>query len=394
MPTIPHLPIPSSLKPPLQKLLDPNPSSTTAEQEDYQREEARKRRASDLKKGFAYFDEVEQIEAWSADSVESAACATVPLMPRGREWELGSEVDHYHQQQHAESGDEDEEVSSCSLSCLRTNASNCQNTTSSRKARLILCHDYAGGYHDYESANPDFTSTTPDPLYVCSYLSYVDKLIYFSHHFVSVPPASWINVCHRNGVLCLGTVITEPGTQEVDRLLEMIEIDDGDENGGKKNVFWFAEKLALMAKVYGFDGWLLNFEKAFPSSVSAVTAKVVSFIQQLKEQLGSSGFVLWYDALTIENKVSYQNGLSAQNFPFAKAAHQLFTNYRWDESKLSQAVKLLDEHGLERERVAFGIDVWAQNDERTGGIGDLFPKRRVTWPRQGGGGTNIGVVSL
>lgn len=38
---------------------------------------------------------------------------------------------------------------------------------------------------------------------------YVEAFIYFSHHFLSLPPPCWTNAAHRNGRLCLGTMITE-----------------------------------------------------------------------------------------------------------------------------------------------------------------------------------------
>ncbi len=33
--------------------------------------------------------------------------------------------------------------------------------------------------------------------------------MYFSHHFVTIPPPTWTNAAHRHGVLSMGTVITE-----------------------------------------------------------------------------------------------------------------------------------------------------------------------------------------
>ena len=36
-----------------------------------------------------------------------------------------------------------------------------------------------------------------------------DTFIYFSHHLVFFPPSSWISLCHRQGVRCLRTFITE-----------------------------------------------------------------------------------------------------------------------------------------------------------------------------------------
>lgn len=39
--------------------------------------------------------------------------------------------------------------------------------------------------------------------------SLVDIFVYFSHHFVTIPPLSWITASHKNGVPCFGTFIIE-----------------------------------------------------------------------------------------------------------------------------------------------------------------------------------------
>lgn len=53
--------------------------------------------------------------------------------------------------------------------------------------------------------------------YLCSELEdyyfyhwqYVEAFIYFSHHFLSIPPPCWTNAAHCNRRLSLGTMITE-----------------------------------------------------------------------------------------------------------------------------------------------------------------------------------------
>ena len=93
-----------------------------------------------------------------------------------------------------------------------------------------------------------------------------------------------------------------------------------------------------------------------------------------------------FSALTNDNKVCYQNGLTPKNAPFALAADSLFTNYKWTEERLNDAKITGERYGLHPTETYFGIDVWAQNTDMPG------PPRRITFPPKGGGGTNTGLV--
>ena len=230
----------------------------------------------------------------------------------------------------------------------------------------------SGGYHDYESVRP---ASMVEKMYFCNYLQCVETFVYFSHKLVCCPPPTWTNTLHRNGVKVLGTFIVEPQTPNIERLLYQ---EDG--------VFVVAKQLASMAETFGFDGWLLNIEKEFPYSTEDRTSEIISFIHNLKRLLAPGSRVVWYDALTNKNEVEYQNGLSMQNIEFAQAADALFTNYRWTESRLSNAKINAQWHELDIKRIYFGIDVWAQNTNMPG------PKR-ITFPPDGGGGTLTGLVS-
>ena len=231
----------------------------------------------------------------------------------------------------------------------------------------------SGGYHDYESVRPPLIG---EEMYFCHYLQYVDTFVYFSHKLVSCPPPVWTNTLHRNGVKVLGTFIVEPQTADIERLLDR---RDGE--------FVVAKRLSTMAKIFGFDGWLLNIEKEFPFWSADRMTSLVQFIRDLKLLLGPEGKVIWYDALTNRNEVEYQNGLSLQNIDFAIAASALFTNYEWTEIELNNAKINAQWHALDSTTIFFGIDVWAQNTGMPG------PKR-VTYPPNGGGGTLTGLVSL
>ena len=212
-------------------------------------------------------------------------------------------------------------------------------------------------------------------MYFCNYLQYTEIFVYFSHKLVSCPPPTWTNTLHRNGVKVLGTFIVEPGTSDLERLFEL---DDGE--------YVVAVQLAKMANKFGFDGWLLNIENDIPRFVQNPVQKMLNFVRALQRLLGPEKPLIWYDALTDENEVDYQNGLSLHNAEFALAAGALFTNYKWNDVKLDNTKITAEWHRVAPEKIYFGIDMWAQNTNMPG------PKR-VTYPKDGGGGTLTGLVS-
>ncbi|MCJ1374963.1 hypothetical protein MMC20_006196 [Loxospora ochrophaea] len=294
------------------------------------KEERKEQRLRDVHKGFAYFDNFDEIESWSPEHVDPLQRSNTPLFER---------------------------------------PTTPVSDQSKPSAKVLLCHDYNGGYHDYESVRP---SKLDAELYSCEYLQYVDTFIYFSHKLVCIPPPTWTNTLHRNGVKALGTFIIEPQTQDEQRTLSQTD--------GR---FCVAEQLAAMAQEFGFDGWLVNIEKEFSS---CVTESLVSFMKNLKDALGHHGQVIWYDALDVDNQVNYQNGLTPRNLKFALAADGILTNYKWLEANIHDSAKIATVNAIGLSQVFFGIDVWAQNTNMPG-------PPRITFPPVGGGGTNTGLVS-
>lgn len=146
-----------------------------------------------------------------------------------------------------------------------------------------------------------------------------------------------------------------------------------------------ARQLANMAHAYGFDGWLLNIETKFPYNVRHPISNLASFIRTLKRSLGANCIIMWYDAITKDNEVDYQNALTWKNVEFALTVDALFTNYKWTERKLHETKAVAEQHGIKPAEVYFGIDVWAQNTNMPG-------PPRVTYPPNGGGGTLTGLV--
>ena len=236
-----------------------------------------------------------------------------------------------------------------------------------------MLKSYLGGYHDYESVRPPLLD---EKLYSSNYLQYVDTFVYFSHKLVCVPPPTWTNTMHRNGVKVIGTFIVEPQTPHIEQMLDQV---DGE--------YVVAKQLAAMADAFGFDGWLINVEGEFLSDVKNLVERLTGFIRSLKRSMATGGSIIWYDAITVDNGVDYQNGLTSKNVAFALAADAIFTNYKWTEAKLKETQSIAEKHGIRPSEIYFGVDVWAQNTNMPG-------PPRITFPPKGGGGTNTGLVSL
>ncbi|KAK4987808.1 hypothetical protein LTR50_004360 [Elasticomyces elasticus] len=301
-------------------------------------EKRRRQRRIDGLKGFAYFDTFEELEQWLPDDVDPIGRANTPLISRPTDTPEADNSKHL--------------------------------------ANVILIHDYAGNYHNYESVQDIGVDSES---YSCEYMQFVDTFVYFSHKLVCVPPPAWTNSLHRNGVKVLGTFLIEPQTPHIERMLRKEIFRE------PRNQYWsypIAQKLAQMASSYGFDGWLINIEKTFPWR-EWNPQSMRGFLEQLKFELGKEGLMVWYDSLTFYNQVHYQNCLDEANVHFATAASSILTNYKWNPTLLNYSARLAKNHNMSLSRVVAGIDVWAQNINSGG-------RRRVTWPRHDGGGTNTG----
>ncbi|KAF2097945.1 hypothetical protein NA57DRAFT_40700, partial [Rhizodiscina lignyota] len=298
-------------------------------------ENRRKRRELDALKGFAYFEDFDEVDDWAPEDVDPLQRSSIPLLKR-------PELDDASQQ----------------------------------KARVLLCHDFAGNYHDYESSAEHILGAES---YSCEYLQFVEAFVYFSHKLVCIPPPMWTNTLHRNGVKSLGTLLIEPGNIEIERLLVRQEASNS-----QSPHFVVARQLANMAHIYEFDGWLLNLEKPFPSN-KWDPFLLIEFIKQLRVDLGPAKQVVWYDALTIDNTVAYQNALTKKNLSFTQAAGSMLTNYAWSNRSLSPSKNLALKNQIPPQNIYFGIDVWAQNKQSG-------PHKRITFPGKGGGGTNTGTA--
>ena len=78
------------------------------------------------------------------------------------------------------------------------------------RRRTLVCHDFKGGYgKDNAAFGLILEPYTYEKDYRFFHWDKCDLFVYFSHHFVTIPPVGWIAAAHRNGTPILGTLITE-----------------------------------------------------------------------------------------------------------------------------------------------------------------------------------------
>ncbi|KAF2319176.1 hypothetical protein GH714_013759 [Hevea brasiliensis] len=213
------------------------------------------------------------------------------------------------------------------------------------RPRLLVCHDMQGGYGDDKwvqgGSNPE--------AYAIWHWYLIDVFVYFSHYLVTLPPPCWTNTAHRHGVKVLGTFITEwdDGRRICDKLLETEE-----------SARMYAERLAELAVALGFDGWLINMEINLEVEQIPNLKEFVSHLTQTMHSSLPGSLVIWYDAITIDGKLKWQDQLSQKNKPFFDLCDGIFVNYTWKRNypELSAAVA-----GARKFDVYMGIDVFGRN---------------------------------
>ena len=216
-----------------------------------------------------------------------------------------------------------------------------------------------------------------------SYWQYIDKLVYWggsSGEGIIVPPSpDVVDSAHKNGVLVLGTVFF-PTTVHGGKAEWVEQFLQKDSNGH----FLMVDKLIEVCETLGFDGWFINQETGLTvkennfidqSDTTKEGAKInqkhvelmQEFIKKFKEK--SDLEIMWYDSITKDGVMDWQNALTEKNKYFLidednkKVADSMFLNFWWtnknfaDKELLKVSKERAEELGLNNYDLYAGIDM-------------------------------------
>ncbi|VDM32050.1 unnamed protein product [Hydatigera taeniaeformis] len=231
-----------------------------------------------------------------------------------------------------------------------------------RTPLVIFCHDMAGGYHDYDVSIGKIHAF---PTYRFIHWNLVDIFVYFSHHFVTIPPISWIGVAHRNGVRVYGTVIIELDRRNPCPAFNAI-FDINAKECCISHPSQFAQKLEAVRQHCGFED---SREEDFPEGSSLFTMSKKLGVRGYMVMLFSRRYFRRYDAVTKNGMLDWQNALSSENIHFFRSCFDgIFLNYVWTPELLASTQNLALSAD-ESMRIFVGVDCFGRGCPGGGGFG-------------------------
>ncbi|XP_019643810.1 PREDICTED: cytosolic endo-beta-N-acetylglucosaminidase-like [Branchiostoma belcheri] len=218
--------------------------------------------------------------------------------------------------------------------------------------KTLVCHDMKGGYIEDRFVQ----GTWRDDCYLISHWQHIDTFVYFSHHFITLPPPGWTNAAHKHGVKVLGTLITEwdDGAKRCQQFLK-----------DQVSCRGLADKLAQMAQHYNFDGWLINIENPLEAPQVKTLVGFVSYLTEVMHTAVQGSEVIWYDSVITTGELKWQDELNDKNRIFFDSCDGIFLNYTWKEDGLQRSVEMAGER---QHDVYVGVDVFGRNCYGGGGF--------------------------
>lgn len=241
------------------------------------------------------------------------------------------------------------------------------------RQKILCCHDMKGGYLDDRYMMGAHGNAQG---YTFRHWHAIDGFIYFSHYFVTIPPAGWTNAAHRHNCPIYGTVITEweEGKQLCTEMLS-----------SEAKMDRSIQQLVNICLYYRFDGWLINIENAVDMDL---VGNLLEFLQRLTSAMHRAiphSKVIWYDAVTTQGSLEWQNNLTILNKPFFDKCDGIWINYTWKEGDPN---KMRDAAGERKEDVFIGVDCFGRGTYGGGGLNTYLPIEAIHLA-----GMNVGVFA-
>ena len=111
----------------------------------------------------------------------------------------------------------------------------------------------------------------------------------------------------------------------------------------------FVNTCCSIAISHQFDGWLLNIEnKLDREQVPNMMYLVKKLTQETHNRDGPNTKVIWYDSVTHDGELNWQNALNEKNVEYFDSCDGIYLNYGWrikpDVNDLDQTVEFLERH--------------------------------------------------
>ena len=190
---------------------------------------------------------------------------------------------------------------------------------------------------------------------------------------MTIPPPSWIDIAHKHGVKILGTLIFEQWDDQegIGREAKVMmdghivaQLDLTDKKDAQDKNKFYALQLVRIAKHFGFEGYLMNFEVAMESPVELFKWLEFLRVELHKEIAGAE--LMWYDSvLYTDGSLSWQSRLNEKNFQFFLACDSFFTDYHWKLGHLEGTLKTYTDEIAPLntpERTLSSYDIYYGND--------------------------------
>jgi endo-beta-N-acetylglucosaminidase D len=180
---------------------------------------------------------------------------------------------------------------------------------------------------------------------------------------INPPQPAYTDAAHRNGVKSLGCWFFPRTGQNVSQWVQKAG-----------NNYPVADKLIAMAQYYGFDGYFINQEDSTDPNSAAALNNMLSYMR------ARGLYIQWYDSLSLNGGISYQNEFNIYNQAWVKngtadVANSIFLNYDWDSSKIQHSNALAKSLGLDPQTIVFpGVDSQSNGMIPPHDLALVFPK--------------------